>query len=207
MSHSGYTFGGRIATYLGAICYPPYYSRISLSGYSQKGYISPKATIAHSDFHQGNNVFLDDRVLVFQSDDGGAVHFGDKIRILRNCILQTGSNGKIIIGKDTSIQAGCIMSAYLGDISIGERVQIAPNCSFYSYNHSFRKEKPIWNQPLYTKGGIVIGSDCWIGVGCTILDGVVVGPGAVIGAGSVVNCDVPKEHIVSGVPAKIIRKR
>ena len=52
-----------------------------------------------------------------------------------------------------------------------------------------------------------IGSDVWIGEGAFIKAGVKIGNGAVIGMGSVVTKDVPDYAIVSGAPARIIRKR
>ncbi|WP_396278352.1 acyltransferase [Glutamicibacter creatinolyticus] len=46
----------------------------------------------------------------------------------------------------------------------------------------------------------------WIGSNVTILGGVTVGEGSVVGAGSLVTKDVPKNSVVAGVPAKIIRE-
>ena len=57
------------------------------------------------------------------------------------------------------------------------------------------------------KGDIVIGNDVWIGYEAVILAGVTIGDGAVIGARAVVTKDIPPYTIVSGVPAKPIRKR
>ena len=44
-----------------------------------------------------------------------------------------------------------------------------------------------------------------IGSGATILPGVSVGERAIVGAGAVVTKDVPKETIVAGNPAKVMR--
>jgi acetyltransferase-like isoleucine patch superfamily enzyme len=90
---------------------------------------------------------------------------------------------------------------------IGCGVQIAPNCAFYSYDHSFAPDKLISEQPLKTKGGIIIDDDAWLGFGVIVLDGVRIGKGAVIGAGSVMTQDVPDGAIAVGVPARIVKMR
>ncbi len=62
-------------------------------------------------------------------------------------------------------------------------------------------------QPLFTRGGIFIEDDVWLGYGVVVLDGVHIGKGSVIGAGSVVNRDIPAGVIADGVPVKVIKER
>jgi PAS domain S-box-containing protein len=62
-------------------------------------------------------------------------------------------------------------------------------------------------QPLETKGDIVVEDDVWVGRGATILSRVHIGKGAVIGAGAVVTGDVPANTIVAGNPARVVRHR
>lgn len=54
---------------------------------------------------------------------------------------------------------------------------------------------------------ITIGHDVWIGHGATLLPGVSLGNGAVVGAGAVVSRSVPAYTIVTGVPARPLRRR
>ncbi|KTD00853.1 type B chloramphenicol O-acetyltransferase [Fluoribacter gormanii] len=56
-------------------------------------------------------------------------------------------------------------------------------------------------------GDTVIGHDVWIGAEVMIMPGVTIGSGSVIGSRSVVTKDIEPYSIVTGVPAKIIRKR
>jgi acetyltransferase-like isoleucine patch superfamily enzyme len=66
---------------------------------------------------------------------------------------------------------------------------------------------PIVEQPLTSRGDIIIEDEAWISTGVIILDGVRVGKGAVVGAGSVVTRDIPDNAIAYGVPAKVIKMR
>ena len=65
----------------------------------------------------------------------------------------------------------------------------------------------IQEQPLHTKGDIVVGDDAWLGFGVIVLDGVRIGKGAVVGAGSVVSDDIPDGSIAVGVPARVVKMR
>lgn len=207
MSFAGLSSFGRIATHLATWFVPPYYGRCYLARLNRKGYISPTATIYHDGLRLGENVFIGDRVVIYQDKDGGIVELGKRSHIYGDTFIQTGHGGSIKIGNDSHIQPRCQLSAYLSNIHIGCRVQIAPNCAFYPYDHGMEPDRPIIEQPLQTKGGINIGDDVWIGFGVIVLDGVKIGRGAVIGAGSVVTHDIPDYAIAAGIPARVIRKR
>ena len=207
MSFAGLSPFGRIATHLASVFAPPFYGRQGLGQLSPTGYISPKATIHHADLRLSKGIFIDDRVLIYQDKEGGAVELAGNVLIYRDTIIQTGAGGSVSIGTSSSIQPRCQLSAYKASIQIGRDVQIAPQCSFYSYDHSYELGEVILKQPLKTKGGIVIEDDAWIGVGVIILDGVKVGKGAVVGAGSVVNKDIPNYAIAVGNPARVVKMR
>jgi acetyltransferase-like isoleucine patch superfamily enzyme len=172
-----------------------------------QGYIAPSATIYHSDLRIGANVFIDDRVVIFERKIGGPAEIGDHVFIYRDVILETGWGGRLTIDDEASIHPRCQLNAYVGRIHIGRGAMLAPNCALYSYDHSFAPERPIREQPLQTKGGIVIGDEAWLGVGTIVLDGVQIGKGAVVGAGSVVTEDVPDGAIAIGVPARVVKTR
>lgn len=204
---SGLTPLGRIASYLAALGTPPHYLRERLAALHKKGYISASATVHHNDLMLGSNVFIDDRCLLFQHRNGGPIQLGNNVCIYRGNHLETGEYGHLTIGDHSSIHPHCRLMAYVQPIVIGRHVMIAANCAFYSYDHGVSPDQPVRNQPLQSKGPIVIGDDAWIGTGVIVLSGVNVGVGAVIGAGSVVTRDVPAGAIAVGNPAKVIKIR
>ena len=207
MHYAGLNLFGRIATRLASWFAPPYTARFYLAKLNPVGYIDPTAIIYHANLHLGSNVFIADRVVINQVKGSGEVELGNRVHILRDTIIATGEGGEIIVGEDTYIQPRCQIMGYKGKIHIGNNVQIGPNCAFYSYNHGFASDQPIKDQQIYTKGGIFIGDNAWLGFGVIVLDGVRVGDGAVIGAGSVVRDNIPAGAIAVGVPASVIKMR
>ncbi len=207
MRFSGLGFSGRVAAYLAAWFSAPYKGRGYLARMNPKGYISHNASIHHDNLQLDQNVFIGDRVIIYQASDGGLVKIGKGSKIHLGTIVETGSGGSLIIGSDTHIQPRCQFSAYKGSIKIGSGVQIAPYCAFYPYNHSIYSNKEIKAQPLQTKGDIIIDDNALLGVGVIVTDNVRIGKGAVIGAGSIVTKDIPDGYIAAGNPAHVMYKR
>ena len=207
MRFAGLRYGGRIATWLATWFAPPYKKRRPLARYNSKGYIAPSATIYHPNLQLGANIFIGDRVTIFEERDGGLVKLGDRVHLHNDTCIQTGDGGRIEIGADTHIQPRCQFSAYKGAIQIGCGVQIAPNCAFSPYDRGIASGTALKEQPLQNKGGIIIDDDAWIGHGAIVLDGVRIGKGSVIGSGTVVDRDIPDGVIAVGVPARIIGMR
>ena len=207
MRYAGLSHFGRIATRLATWFSPPYYGRCYLARLNPKGYIAPSAIVHHNSVRFGRNIFIGDRVVIYQAKDGGSVEFGKRTRIYGEAFIQTGTGGSVKIGNTSHIHPRCQLSAYKASIYIGNGVQIAPNCAFYPYNHGIAPGKLIQVQPLHSKGDIVVDDDAWLGFGVIVLDGVRIGKGAVIGAGSVVTQDIPDNAIACGNPARIVKMR
>lgn len=113
-------------------------------------------------------------------------------------------SSKISLGDKSSIGDNAF---FIGEVKIGSDVMMAANCTFIASNHKFDNLEIPMNQQGGADKKIVIGNNVRIGYGCIILAGVSISDGAVIGAGSVVTKDVPKNAIIAGVPAKIIKFR
>ena len=115
--------------------------------------------------------------------------------------FHTDCGKNIIVGKNVFINACCKFQDQ-GGIFIGDGVLIGHNVTLATLNHD---ERPDFRQNIFPKP-IKIGNNVWIGANATILAGVSVGDGAIIGANALVTKNVPKNTIVVGIPAKIIRK-
>ena len=198
---------GRLATAFATLFAPPFLGRISLASMNPQGYISPSAVIDHSDLRLGPNVFIGDKVKIFEGDGSGYVELDDNVKLFWELTLHTGQGGTIKIGPRSHVHAGCHLIAYKSSIRIGADVQIASNSAFYPYNHGFAPGIPHGDQPLTSRGDIVLEDDVNIGFGVVVLDGVTIGKGAAVGAGSVVVQDIPPGAIAMGVPARVLRMR
>jgi len=207
MRFSGLGTYGKIATRLASIGAPPHKAARSLAFLNKSGYISPSATILHSEFVFGEHLFLGDRVMIFREKNGGSVTIGDRVTILRDSIVETGQGGTISIGDDAYIHPRCQLNAYVTGIQIGAGVLVAANCAFYPHDHGIEPDQTIRSQPLHSRGPIVIGDSAWLGTGVIVLGGVHIGEGAVVGAGAVVTEDIVPNGIAVGVPAKVIKSR
>jgi acetyltransferase-like isoleucine patch superfamily enzyme len=207
MRYAGLSGFGRFATRFATWFALPHKASIYLASLNPIGYIAPTATIHHSDINIAGNALIGDRVILYQAKDGGEINLGKNVIILRDTVLETGFGGYINIGDTTCIHPRCQVNAYAAGIEIGKGVDIAPNCAFYAYDHGIAPGSPIREQPLTTKGKIVIEDDVWLGVGVTVLSGVNIGKGAVIGAGSIVTKNIPADAIAAGRPAKVLKMR
>lgn len=110
---------------------------------------------------------------------------------------------RIVIGNNFYANAVC---HFLGDITIGDDVQIGPKTIIWGRDHGMARGRPMRSQP-HEDRPIRIGNDVWIGAGVIILKGVTIGDGAVIGAGSIVTKDIPPYSVAIGSPARVVRER
>lgn len=159
----------------------------------------------------GKKVVLDDRAMVDvrtkpgESSDAG-IELGDHVYIGRGSVVAA-KYGRVKLGRAVNVGFSSRISTR-ETIEIGESVLIASYVYIGAGNHgSSDLNVPVMEQPMETKGGVVIGDNAWIGAKATVLDGVKIGRDAIVGAHSLVREDVPERAIVAGTPAKIIRYR
>lgn len=113
------------------------------------------------------------------------------------------SESKISIGNNTSINNSFSAIAF-SKITIKDNVLIGFNCSIIdSDGHKLESTKR--NSLGVKSKAVMIENNVFIGDNVTILKGVTIGENSIIGASSVVTKDIPKNVIVAGNPAIIIR--
>lgn len=123
-------------------------------------------------------------------------------------ILNINYNGKLVIGDNFSMNDDCHI-ACINNIIIGNNVLFASKIFVTDHFHGQMSKESFLKPPalrsLHSKGEVTIGDNVWVGEGVVILPGVSIGENCVIGANSVVTKSFPKNSIIGGNPAKLIR--
>ncbi len=129
----------------------------------------------------------------------GQIFVGDGTKVIGDVTLDVDCNiwynaviradvNSIYIGKNSNVQDNCVVHVS-GEypVEIGDNVTIGHNATIH---------------------GCKVENNCLIGMNAVILDGAVIGEGSVVGAGAVVTQGmiVPKNSLVLGVPAKIVKE-
>lgn len=128
------------------------------------------------------------RIQAWKTNDNGqtkkipAIEIGDNVSLMSNCQVSCVSN--ITIG------SGCLF---------GDNVFITDN--FHGNPKENDKDVLPRERPLYSKGGVKIGNNVWLGRNVCVMPGVTIGNGAIVAANAVVTHDVGPNEIVAGVPA------
>ena len=189
----------------------PYKDRRTLLRYlGNRPYISPRAQVRGGNLHFGPQCFIDDFVTIYTHPRAtGGVYLGKNVHLYRGSIVELGNgSSNLRIGDNTYIQPGCLLNAFVSNITIGKNCMIAARCVFMPYQHGHADpSRPMREQSLTSRGDIVIEDDVWLGAHVCIMDGVVIGQGAIVGAGAVVTKDVPPHTLAVGVPARVVRDR
>jgi len=144
----------------------------------------------------------------------GSLIAGNRFRMDALCeFMALKFSPQILIGErvsfGTDAHIACVGKIVIGDDFLaGSRVTIIDHdhglysgvCDLQSHPNTKPSERALNWMP------IIIGYNVHIGENSVILKGVTIGDGAVVAAGSIVSKDIPSNTIVSGNPAKPIKK-
>ena len=104
------------------------------------------------------------------------------------------------VGTGTVIAAGAVVNP---GSTVGQHA-IVNTCA--SVDHECLIEDGAHIGPGAHLGGrVVVGRAAWIGIGATVKDRITIGANSIVGAGAVVLKDVPRDTVVFGSPAEVIR--
>ncbi len=115
---------------------------------------------------------------------------------------------RLTFGKNFSMQRnchiGCIHKIEIGDnVLLGSKVYITDH-----FHGEIKKDAltlPPIERPLFGKP-VKIGNNVWIGDNVCIMPGVSLGDNVIVGANAVVTHSFPKNVVIAGVPATIIKE-
>lgn len=138
--------------------------------------------------------FIFQRTFRLNSDSPWSVHFTSIVIQPKNIKVDESSLRSFMRSP------GCYVQAING-IEIGKNVWWGPGVGIVSANKDTASNL-VGHVPVKP---IKLGDNVWIGMNSVLLPGVELGENVVVGAGSVVTKSFPKDVVVAGNPARIIR--
>ena len=91
-------------------------------------------------------------------------------------------------------------------VEIGRKVLTADRVHISDNGHGYKSpEVAIVDQPILSKGPVIIGEGTWIGENANVLS-CRIGRNCVIGANAVVTRDIPDFSVAVGVPARVVKR-
>ena len=147
------------------------------------------------DVRLGKNVKLSKFINLYGCNIGDNTKIGAFVEIQKNATV--GKNCKI--SSHTFICEG---------VTIEDNVFVGHNVTFINdmYPRAATPDGKLQTEADWIVEPTLVKNGASIGSGCTILANVTIGENAILGAGSVITQDVPPDTIVTGNPAKILRK-
>lgn len=126
-------------------------------------------------------------------------HLGNLLRFVKMSYLRAAG---VQIGRNTMVSLGAKIDVRRGMVRIGNDCHITYGVVILSHDGAARQIDPDDNG----EGAVTIGNKVFVGVNAVVLKGVTIGDNSVIAAGAVVSSDVPKNVVVAGNPARIMRE-
>jgi acetyltransferase-like isoleucine patch superfamily enzyme len=146
------------------------------------------------DVRLGLGVRLSKFINLYGCEIGDGTKIGAFVEIQKNATV--GKNCKI--SSHTFICEGVVLE---DNVFVGHGVTFINDM----YPRAVSQNGTLQSEADWTVGKTIVKKGASLGSGCTILSNVCVGENAIVGAGSVVTKDIPRNSIVAGNPARVLR--
>jgi acetyltransferase-like isoleucine patch superfamily enzyme len=146
---------------------------------------------------------IEDTVTICFHGDNNHIQIGSSVSVGKLNII-CGNNVLCSIGSGTEIEAAEIHVTN-GSISIGEDCLFSYQVTLRNHDthHIFDK---ITGERINFAGDMTIGNHVWLGYGVTLLGNACIGDNSIVGTMAVTTGTFPREVIIAGNPARIIRE-
>lgn len=116
--------------------------------------------------------------------------------------IYMGQCSEVLIGKN--VWVGRNLKIYGdGKVAIESNCDLAPDVMFITGSHEIGTSDRRAGKGLLFK--IKVGEGCWLGARTMIVGNINIGAASIVAAGSVVTKEVGRNHLVAGVPAKLLK--
>ncbi len=143
---------------------------------------------------------------IYISGSNNVINIGENCKLKNTEIWIEDEFCELTIGEKTTIEkAQLAVTEPYSKLTLGEDCMLARNIEIRTGDsHSVIDNSS--KQRINYAQNIDIGNHVWIGSRAMILKGVNIGENSIISAGAIVTTNVPKNVIMAGIPAKIIKK-
>jgi acetyltransferase-like isoleucine patch superfamily enzyme len=142
-------------------------------------------------FSFGSNIIIGNRATLYAIDNDLFSKRQPKLTLGSN--LYIGHNVTIHCMNEVCLGNNVVLSDYIYISDVSHGIKIIPN-------------KSIMEQQWESPGKVVIGEGTFLGHGVKILPNVELGKNCIVASGSIVTKSFPDYCMLSGIPAKIIKK-
>ncbi len=116
-----------------------------------------------------------------------------------------GLNGSIVIGNNVLL-ARNVSIDFSGGATLEDSVWLSEGAELHTHIHEVDEFRVITGKGTVRPSGLILRRGCWIGARAIVCPQArEIGENSVVAAGSVVTKPVPKNVIVAGNPAKVIK--
>lgn len=155
----------------------------------------------------GNKVFfspdIDESITIYFTGKNNEVHIGKQVSI-DSLKIFCGNDARCFIGCGTGIEE-CQIYVTDGCVKIGQDCLISSKVNIRNHDSHHIFDKTTGKRINYSEN-IEIGNHVWIGYGAMLLGGASIDDNSVVGAMAVTSSKFPKEVVIAGNPARIIRE-